>query len=201
MLSYYMREKLGRKLEAFTTAALNNIGLTAQHRDFDLPDSHSGTDVWVTEYNAVIECKNLALDPKHRCGYKWALTKIVNRFTLNDGKTHILVISYIDQLSQRAQALLEALGIHIVQVGIQVAMHNTLATTIGRLHQTKLATTIKNLLTNILSHKITTLNYIEYPYTGSLETVYEPLRGLNSITITVNQLSYQPLNQSPSIIT
>ena len=48
MISYYMREKLGRKLEAFTTSGLRIAGLTAHHRDFDKPDSHSGTDVTVS---------------------------------------------------------------------------------------------------------------------------------------------------------
>src|SRR5208283_6040242 len=113
--SYYYRAKLGRKGEAWLTIALHSIGLTAKHRDFDKPDSHSGTDVTVT-YNGVIgtiEVKNLAYNPKHRQSYLWTLNKIVNRFDFLDNTVKILAISYRDQLSKSAQSLLEALSIHI----------------------------------------------------------------------------------------
>ena len=179
-----MREKLGRRLECYTTSALNNNGLKAHHRDFTKADSHSGTDV--TTESAVIECKNLALNKYHKCGYKWTLNKIVNRFTLNDGLIHILVISYRSMLTESAQSLLEALNIHIVEVGIQVSMHNTLATIEGRLAQTQLAQSIKTLLNKSPDQtnkdRITTQNITEYPYAVSYEDVYELSRGVNSIT-------------------
>ena len=91
--------------------------------------------------------KNLALNLAHRCGYKWALTKIVNRFDLLDDKVHILVISYRAMLTQSAQSLLEALDIHIVEVGHQVTK-SSLQTSMVRQLQTKLATTIKSYLPN-----------------------------------------------------
>lgn len=169
--SYYYRAKLGRKGEAWVTSALHSIGLTAKHRDFDLPDSHSGTDV-TTDYNgaiATIEVKNLAYNPKHRCSWKWVLLKVVARFDMLDGKVHILAISYRDMLSQRAQSLLEALGIHIVQYGQQATTYTDWITTTAKQLRTLTAQTIKSLLTNHKPQKITTQNY-DYGYSLAVET-------------------------------
>lgn len=181
---YYCRE-MGKKGEAWVTSALHSIGLTAKHRDFDLSDSHSGTDV-TAQYNGVIatiEVKNLAWNPKHKCSYHWTLTKIVDRFNMTDGLTHILAISYLDMLSQHAINLLTSLNIHITQIGFQVRTGLDWSTTIGKQLRTNIATTIKSLLTNqprIIDIENTTQNTTDYPYTASLEVVYEPLRGVTS---------------------
>jgi hypothetical protein len=181
-----MREKLGRKLEAFTTYSLNEYGLYARHRDFNKPDSHSGTDVTV-QYGttkATVECKNLAMSKYHKCSYKWVLTKVVARFNMLDGCVHILVISYRDMLSKSAQSLLEALNIHIVELGVQINV-NQHTQQVMPLRQ-QIATTIKNLLSKVPTNKIeiTTQNYTNTPYSVELESVYEPLRGT---TVIVNQ--------------
>jgi hypothetical protein len=199
--SYYYRAKVGRKGEGWVTCASNEAGLTAKHRNWNRPDSHSGTDVTAT-YNGVkayIEVKNLRWNPKHKCSVSWALLKIVNRFDyLKYGSVKVCAISYRDMLSKPAQQLLTQLGINIIEIGEQIRHSHDWLTTTGKQLKAKLGKAIKQLLTPAnqqhQQQEQEQLNQVVNPYIDKKTTqnsellfyslleidVLEPLRGISN---------------------
>jgi hypothetical protein len=166
--SYYYRAKKGRKGEGWGTCASNEAGINAKHRNWNRPDSHSGTDVNLN-YNGVIgavEVKNLCWNPQHKCSVSWALTHIVNRFDyLKYGTIKILAISYIAMLSKPAQQLLRQLGINTVEIGQQILTPTDWRTQIGKQLKAKLGKAIKQLLTPANQQQPKEeLKQVVYPY-------------------------------------
>lgn len=177
-------EVMGNAGETYSNAANLEAGLDSQHRDFNQPESHSGTDVTVKYGNskAVIEVKNLALNLAHRCSANWVLNEVINRIDFLDGNLHILEISYRNMLSKPAQTLLAAYDIQVLEIGYQVQPHNQLLqTTYGRQQRTNLGQQIKSLLITYNNLKITTQTVDESAYTGSLEPTFE--EGLTTATV------------------
>ena len=165
--TYYYRQTVAKKGEGWVTYACNKVGVEAKHRDWNRPDSHSGTDVTAT-YNGVtayIEVKDLKRNLKHKCSALWALLKIVLRFDFLDSDPNtikVCAISFIDMLSRPAQQLLKTFGIHLVEIGTFINQFTQWNSTVAHQQRTSLGTAIKQLLTQHVKPTTKTVNpYIE----------------------------------------